>query len=153
MTGLRHCGDLIQVTTPEGKVEKVPAHRPDIALLLARGHVPASPKTRPVAPLNPTPRQAAALARARQAVAAADLVVARAPSNPMGMPLTAKQRAAVNRMPNVVVLETVGSVLGRELALRDKRLNAMEGAIREIAEATRTDILARARRACLRVVA
>lgn len=88
--GLPSTAEFIQVTTPEGKVETVPAHRPDIAMMLARGHVSASDK------------------------------------GPRRVENVAPPAEAHRRLPDLLVLETIGSLLGRELAKRDLRLNALE---------------------------
>ncbi|MEJ8847680.1 hypothetical protein [Variovorax rhizosphaerae] len=114
----RDSGGAYAITTGS-RVERT--SRLDIALLLQQR---SAPKARPA-----SPRQTAQRRRAQQALARADAAIARTVP-PVAQPaLSPQQRAVVNGASNASMLDVVGSLIGREFAARDRRLQRLESRI------------------------
>ncbi|MDM0031239.1 hypothetical protein QTI33_03700 [Variovorax sp. J22P271] len=117
--------------------------RLDIALLLAqRPSAPAGVRAR----AGRSQRHAEVLSRAQRAIVRAREAIVRGAPIATTKPLTPAQRAALDRLTGSRLLDTLGSVLGRELAARDARIEALESKIRGT-PAGRAETIARARAA------
>lgn len=117
-----------------GRIERTA--RAEVALLLVLHGTVGKPRA------QRSTRQVGALERAQQAIARADAAVGKTRDSA----LSKSERAAVDKLPNAAVIDVFGSVLGRELAVRDRRLLDLESRL-GAAPTERADTLSRARAA------